>query len=78
MARTSALACSVHTKRLAIAAGRDFGLTAHLFPVLHGQSELGENFFVRDGRVVLQPLVGFGDGFAIRFAQGLVVDGRTC
>src|ERR1700677_1973878 len=75
MPRTSALACSVQTMRLAIALRCFFRqrLLPHLFPIGHGQSELRQDFLMRDRLVVLEPLIGLGDGLALRIAQSISI-----
>ena len=78
MARTSDLACSVQTMRLAIAPGCSFfwRLLAHLFPIGHSQAKLREHFLMRDRLVMLEPFVGFGDGLTLGVAQGVSIGHR--
>ena len=67
--RTSALAWSVQTIRLAFA--RRF--CTHAFPVGHGEAEIGEHLFMGDGLVMFEPFVGLGDGFVFGGAERVAV-----
>lgn len=44
-------------------------MSVHFLPVGHRDAALGEDFFVRDGGVVLAPFVGLGDGFGLRSTE---------
>ena len=39
------------------------------FPIGHGEAELGEDLFMRDGGVVLAPFTGFGNGLGFGRAE---------
>jgi hypothetical protein len=47
---------------------------AYRIPVGPGQAKIGKHVLERNGSVVLAPPVGFGDGSAILFGEGFVVD----
>jgi hypothetical protein len=53
--------------------GHPLRLAAHLLPIGHGQAELGEDLFVRDGIIVLAPLLRLGDGLRFGRAERVAI-----
>lgn len=78
MARTSDLAWSVKTTRLAIglASGWRQRRLRHGLPVVGGEADVGEHFFERNRMVVLRPFIGFSNGLTIVFCERLIIDRR--
>ena len=79
------LAWSVQTRRLAIPPRLGFGrcffrrrFAAHLLEILHRQTELGQDFLVRNRLVVFQPFIGLVDGVPLGVGQRFVIVGRGC
>ena len=73
----SALAWSAQTRRLAIPPRLGFGRAffcgrrvAHLLKILHRQTELCQDFFVRNAFVVFQPRIGIVDGAELLSQNG--------
>jgi hypothetical protein len=47
-------------------------LVTHAFPVFRTHAQFGQHLLMRDGFVMLQPLLGFGNGLTLRWAEGVV------
>ena len=75
MLRRSPLALSVQTMRLAIPSRRlsRCGFRAHSFPIVLRQAEICENLIMRDGRVILEPFVRFGNRFRFGLTQSVAI-----